>query len=460
MVVVAVATVVVAVAALDARATYGAHTTADEPQYLLSALSLAEDVDLDISDEIDARRFEPFHEIDLDPQTIARDPSGQRLSPHDPLLPLLLALPMGLGGWLAAKVGLALVAAAAAAATLWFAVRRLGVRPVTGSVVVGAFFVTPPLTAYATQVYPEMPAALCVMVGLIALTGPLSLRAQVAAAAAVVALPWLAVKYTPVAAVLAVALLIRMWSMPAGRRRAVVTGAALAVGAAIYLVVHRRVYGGWTVYASGDHFVDGEFGVVGDDPDYLGRSRRLVGLLVDRSFGLVAWNPAMVLAVPALAAAARRRVCGWPVTVGVVAAAWASATWVALTMHGWWWPGRQVVVIVPVLVALIAALVDRVGPLWWSAVVGCVLAAFGWMWLVVEASTGRRTLVVDFFDTSNPWYRAWSALLPDHQRFAATDVVATIAWTLVLAGLAAATWRRCRPRPFDPSVGIEPGAQR
>jgi hypothetical protein len=34
-----------------ARATYGARVTADEPQYLLSAISLAEDRDLDIADE-------------------------------------------------------------------------------------------------------------------------------------------------------------------------------------------------------------------------------------------------------------------------------------------------------------------------------------------------------------------------------------------------------------------------
>ena len=33
------------------RATYGARTTADEPHYLLTAISLAEDHDLDVSDE-------------------------------------------------------------------------------------------------------------------------------------------------------------------------------------------------------------------------------------------------------------------------------------------------------------------------------------------------------------------------------------------------------------------------
>ena len=34
------------------RAAYGAQTTADEPQYLLTAISLAEDGDLDVADEL------------------------------------------------------------------------------------------------------------------------------------------------------------------------------------------------------------------------------------------------------------------------------------------------------------------------------------------------------------------------------------------------------------------------
>ena len=84
--------------------------------------------------------------------------------------------------------------------------------------------------------------------------------------------------------------------------------------------------------------------MIGSDPDYVGRSRRLVGLLVDRGFGLVPWAPGYVALVPALAWMARRRPTGWVPLVGVVVAAWVSATWIALTMHGWWWPGRQLVV--------------------------------------------------------------------------------------------------------------------
>ena len=107
---------VVAMIAINARATYGAKISVDEPQYLLTALSIAEDFDLDISDELDERRYLPFHELRLNQQTIDLNDSGQRISPHDPLLPILLALPMGLSGWLASKIALAVLAAITAAA--------------------------------------------------------------------------------------------------------------------------------------------------------------------------------------------------------------------------------------------------------------------------------------------------------------------------------------------------------
>ena len=449
MAAVAVWTFAMALPAIGARATYGARVTADEPQYLTTAISIGEDFDLDISDELTERRFEPYHEIDLNPQTIELDDSGRRISPHDPLLPALLALPMRLGGWIAAKAALAVFAAAAAAATLWLAVRRFGVGVAVGGLVVGALFAAPPLTAYATQVYPEMAAALCVVLGLAAVTGPLGSTGRALALASIVALPWLSVKFVPVAAVLAVVLAVRLW--PDRRRQMALDLAVLAVAGAVYMVFHRSVYGGWTAYASGDHFVDGELLVLGSDPDYAGRSRRLMGLLVDRGFGLVAWTPAYLLVVPALAALARRRPPGWSALLAVFAAGYAVATWVALTMHGWWWPGRQVVVVLPVAVVAVAALADRLAAPRWLALVGCLVGIFNWVWLVVEASTGRRTLIVDFEQTANPAYQAWSTLLPDHRHFDGEALALTVVWTVAVAALGLWGWFRSRPEPAGSS---------
>ena len=85
--------------------------------------------------------------------------------------------------------------------------------------------------------------------------------------------------------------------------------AGVLAGAAVgYAAVHRAVWGGWTVYASGDHFErSGEFGVVGVRPDYAGRTTRLLGLLVDRDFGLAAWQPGLAAAGPG-----RRGAAGGP----------------------------------------------------------------------------------------------------------------------------------------------------
>ena len=440
-----------ALVALPARATVNARTTADEPQYLLSALSLAEDHDLTIGDELAAQRYLPFHEVGLPIQTQVLD-GGRQISPHDPLLPMLLAVPMGLGGWVAAKAALAVLAGVLAGLLVWTAHRRFAVPLPVAAGTVLAFGVTAPLTAYATQVYPELPAALAVTVAIATLTGARRRAELVGFLLAVVALPWLGVKYVPVAAALVA---VAGWLLVAdGRVRAAVKlGAGLAAMGLAYVVAHRLLYGGWTVYAAGDHFTAGELTVMGDHPDRIGRSRRVVGLLLDRGFGLAAWMPGYLLAVPALAVVVRRRPPGWLLLTVPLAAGWATATWVALTMHGWWWPGRQVMVVTPCLVLAVA---------WWAGQVRAVrplvagaaaLGAFTWAWLVVEVLRHQRTLIVDFEQTSNPLYRAWRAVLPDDRSPHTGDCLLQSLWLVLLgASVAVALRRQRRPSPAPAPV--------
>lgn len=444
---------IAALAGIDARATYGARVTSDEPQYLLTALSLGEDLDLDISDELAAEAYLPFHEIGLNPQTIELNESGQRLSPHDPLLPLVLAMPMVVGGWGAAKTTMALIAALGAMATMLVAL-RIGVSVPIAALVVGAFFASAPLGVYGTQIYPAMLAGLLTTLGVLGLTAPGRRRLwSVVVVATIVALPWLAVKYALNAAVLAGFLLWR--ARAESPRAAAFWTLVLAVCGTIYLVVHQRVFGGWTVYAAGDHFVNGEFEVIGTDPAYLARTNRLIGLLVDRSYGLAAWSPAYLFFPAAVAAAIRRRIPHIGLFMATIVAAWVVATWVALTMHGWWFPGRQVVHVLPLIAVLVAALVDEYRRLVWPFVVAGAVGIASWMWLAVEASTDRRTLVVDFDETSNPWYRAWSELLPDHRLDGPWDQTLTIIWLAILAATALATWR-ARPNTGKTVSGPPP----
>lgn len=449
-----VAAVCAGLIGIDARATYGARVSADEPQYLLTALSVFEDFDLDISDEIAENRFRDFHEIGLSQQTLDLNGQGQQISPHDPLLPLILAVPMGVAGWAGAKAALAVIAGLTAVATLSLAVRRFAVPEHIAGLVVAAFFIASPFAAYGAQVYPAMPAALAVTIGVLSVTGAPSLTKSAVAFLAVVALPWLSVKYIPIAGVVASALLWQHWR--GGNRRALQTVlTALIASGAVYLIVHQRVWGGWTVYASGDHFTGGEFEVVGTNPNYVARTNRLLGLVIDRHFGLAAWAPAFLLMPAGLAAfftsrsnAPDRRYATTDrlVLLAAVAVGWAVATWVALTMHGWWWSGRQVVPILPLVVVSIAVLVDRLRGLLGPVVGLGLIGLFNWSWIAFEASTGRRALIVDHEDTANPLYQFWKQLLPDHRVDALPDQILTLVWGLLFAGSVLAVIRRPAPR--------------
>lgn len=446
-----------AMAGVGAHATYGAPVSADEPQYLLSAISLGHDGNLDISDELAGEAYWSFHPRTLDPQTYALDASGQQLSPHDPLLPALLALPVRVGGWHAAKVTLALCAGALASLTAWVAIRRFAVRPHLAVAVVAAFACTAPLATYATQVYPEIPAALATMAVVAAATGRLRARGLVVAAAGLVALPWLSVKYVPVAAALGALVL---WQLRRRRATAMVFAGAVAVLGIAYLVVHHRIYGGWTAYATGDHFEQtGEFSVIGTAPNYLGRSRRVLGLLVDRGFGLGAWMPGWLLLPVALGALARRRPAHWYALALPVAVGWFVATFVALTMHGWWWPGRQLVVVLPLVVVALAWTVDRLPAVRVPFAVATAAGVVTWWWTTIEAITMRHVLIVDFEQTANPWYRLWRHLLPDGRIVRAGDDALTVLWWVVVLALVYGGWRLAR-RARAPETGPLSGVPR
>lgn len=434
---VAALAVLAALLGIGVRATFGAHVAVDETQYLLTALSLAEDGDLDISDELAAQRWRAFADVEPLVQTSVL-PDGRQLSPHDPLLPLLLAVPMGVGGWVAAKVTLALLAGALAALTLWVAVRRFAVPLPLAAIGVGLASASAPLAVYGQQVYPELPAALLVVLGAAALTCPRRGAGLALLAVVVTAAPWLSVKYVPVAAALAALGVVRWWR--AGQRRAVAgLVTALTVMGAVYLAVHRAVWGGLTVYAAGDHFEQtGQFSVVGAEPNYLGRSVRLVGLLVDREFGLVAWQPAWVLLVAAAVFLVVGRPAGWAALIGPSAVGWLVATFVALTMHGFWWPGRQLVVVLPL--ALLAVLVWQVRCGVVARVAALLLGLAGvadYVALLVGGHARQLTWVSGFAEVQGAPYALLRPLLPDYR---AEFLAGHLGWIGGLALLAVAGW--------------------
>ena len=413
----------------------GERLAVDEPQYWFTALSLAQDGNLDISDELAEQSWRDFATVAPPVETVVLA-DGSQISPHDPLLPLLLAIPVAIGGWVAAKVALALLAGALAATTVWTAVRRFAVPLPLATVGVGVAATSAPLAVYGQQLYPELPAALACLLGVAAVTGTPRRPPLALLAAMVVALPWLSVKYTPVAVVLA-GLAGWRWWRASQRGDVLIFGAALAVAGGMYLAVHRAVWGGWTVYASGDQFQNvGEFAVIGVNPDYLLRAWRLVGLLVDRDFGLGAWQPGWLLVVPALAALAARPPRGIGALALPLLAGWLVASFPAQTMHGFWWPGRQTVVVLPLALLAVLYWLANTGIAWRA--VAAVLGLAGvstYAALLVDGWAGKIVWVYGFTHVDAPLYQAARPLLPVFR-----DGTGHLVWAAVLALLAVASW--------------------
>jgi hypothetical protein len=461
---VGVAMALAAAALVPAPATDTDATTGDEPHYLLTARALAERGTLDLAGAYD-QQPRPFHRDPLTPQGRPLA-DGRLVAPHDPLLPAMLALPMAAGGWLAAKATMAVLAGALGAALVWVATARLGVAPWPAAAVMAVLGASAPLAVYGAQVYPELPAALALTVGLGAVTGAPRPHTHAVAVAAVVALPWLSVKYAAVAAVLAACELVRL-RRRGGWAGVGIVGAVLALAGVAYIAAHVAWYGGVTAYAAGSFFAEhgGQLSVVGTQPDFVGRSARLLGLLVDADFGLAAWQPAWLLALPAVGALARpgqapaaapAGVAPRTVVLGVLAVGWLMATFVAATMHGWWFPGRHAVVVLPAAALALA---------WWAQRTRAALAvtvatgAAGvavLAWLAVVTVVGDAALAVDLHDTTNPATRAWRALLPNYRVGDAGTWIRHGVWTLAAVAALALGWHRragrgahqgSRPRP-------------
>ena len=295
--------------------------------------------------------------------------------------------------------------------------------------------------------YPELPAALAVMAAVAAATAPLSRKSAAVFVGAVVVLPWLAVKYVPVAAVLVVVALWR-WRHQldrTNRRWLAAVVAALAFAGAAYLIMHRWLYGGWTSYAAGGYFgANGELSVLVPS-----RTTPVDPAVSPASSSTTAsdWRcgcrPGCSCRLPS-AVLWRRRPSGAGLLLLPLGAGWFVAAFVALTMHGWWWPGRQVVVVLPLAVVAVAVAVDAVPAARWVFVPVAVLGVTTWGWTTIEAITRRHVLVVDFERTGNPWIQAWRLVLPDGRSQSPADAALLAAWTVAIAALGWAGWRYLR----------------
>src|SRR3954469_6610773 len=126
-----------------------------EPHYLLTAKSLVEDRDIDLTDDYRARGYRDFHPGTLQPQGLLT--RGRLDEPHGVGFPIFIAPAFAIAGAKGVEVFLAAVAALAVVLAY-----RLALRVVPDPWALGATLavgLSPPLLAYSTAVYPALPAA-------------------------------------------------------------------------------------------------------------------------------------------------------------------------------------------------------------------------------------------------------------------------------------------------------------
>ena len=431
--------------AVDIRASRGASITGDEPFYLITTQSLLTDGDLDLRNQYDARTYKSFfdHADDLWYQS-APTPDGRVLSPHNPGLSVLVIPGFALAGLRGVQVQLLLVAAATMAFAFVLADRLTGRRAISWIVALGVGL-TATAFIYSSEIYPEFPAALALIIALLIATrqNKPSWRDSLYLAAALTAMCWLGTKYVALALPAAGYFLIRA-DRP-GRVGLLMVG---GVSAALFAWFHLQVFGGLTPYGVNVVYADrNTVEIFGGHVGFSDRYYRIWGLFVDRRFGIGRWAPLLLATVPALVLLAKRT---WEqrLLLVLIVIQLLIASFVAITMMGWWFPGRTVLTVLPLFVVPLALLVERA-----STGMRVIISLLGVCTLTLTAGlayagrVGEIALAVDPFDMTFVPFQAMAGLFPLYTwRTAETWQLTCIWWASFAVAVAGILWPEIRVR--------------
>ncbi len=134
------------------------------------------------------------------------------------------------------------------------------------------------------------------------------------------------------------------------------------------------------------------------------------------------------------------------------------ATFVAITMMGWWFPGRTVLTVLPLFVAQLALMIGRV-----STGIRLVMALLGVCTLAFTAGlahagrVGEITIAVDPFDMTFVPFQAVAGLFPLYTLWTTETWQLTYAWWAAFVVATAAVlwpefsggWRRLLQKVLD-----------
>jgi hypothetical protein len=266
----------------------------DEPHYLVVAQSLWRDGDLKIENNHTRGDYREYFVRDaLKPDFLRRGVNGEIYSIHPVGMPVLMAPVYALGGYWAVVAAL-ILSAAAAAALVWRFVAQATSAPGAATFAWAAIALTAPFLYNTFTVYPEILAALAVVVAYTRAAGgdewPRGTVRWAIVGACCGALPWLSTKYAPMSAVLVAIALTR-----ARVARAVVVAvlAPYLVFLAAWLYFFYAIWGIPLPMAPyGDLVQTSPRNLIFGAP----------GLLFDQEYGVLAYAPVYVLAITGLVA--------------------------------------------------------------------------------------------------------------------------------------------------------------
>jgi hypothetical protein len=151
-----------------------------------------------------------------------------------------------------------------------------------------------------------------------------------------------------------------------------------------------------------------------------------------------------------------------PVPAPLIAASWLLpvatqvlvAVFLSITMRGWWFPGRMLIVVLPLLAIPLAnaIVLARRRPALGVVAVGLAVYSVGITAALVRAAAdGQVALAVDPFDLAWPPFREVAAVFPLYTEYSVSTLVLSVIWLGIALALivAGGTWRRSRRAQRD-----------
>ncbi len=417
--------------------------TGDEPFYVMTAISIVHDHDLDELNNYQQADYASFYPADPLPDDWQGWPAFPRTLPphaahseraglyskHGLGVAALITLPYVIGGRVGAMLLLNVVAAFVAVNMVLLA-RRYGLGWVAAVALAAALAFTNPLMSYAYLIFPETFAALAIIYAFRRSREAENNTAQwLGVGLAIATLPWLHARFIPPVIGL-VCLLFAGWRRETRRSRRLAGLLPPAISAVLLLSYYLIIYG--------KPFPSTEDHAGFNWPHEIVNA--FFGLFLDEQWGLLIYAPLYLLAGVGLIVLWRQQRPEARALLAVLAPYLAMIAFYAVWWGEWGPPARYLTPIAPLAIAPIAGWVRAVRrPV---AILGvAVLAVPGFAsmagflrapQLMYNQPNGHSALFTAWADHFG---RVWPKVIPSFQFYAFSPTLVRVAWSIGLIGV-------------------------